>query len=211
MRCSSVQKSATGRPWLRASSSARVSANFFEGGPFLGIGRGRVLRTRYLDRPADRLERVPGPLRIDRGQPELARHEGRDLGRVPHPAIRGQALQARTQLVQKLRCQKPGGRAVAPPAIPQRIGAELIAALGQLHEPAHSHGRAQGRYSGAPWPDHDLLQQLRPLVRARHRGPASGRRVGGLRRRLQMIDATSVRVHQRGTPWTETKPLPNGC
>ena len=68
MRCSSVAKTSIGLPGCFAASSATAFASFFKCRRFFGRGRFRVLRTWLLDRPADRLQRFPAPLRDDRGE-----------------------------------------------------------------------------------------------------------------------------------------------
>ncbi|KQP93706.1 hypothetical protein ASF57_22265 [Methylobacterium sp. Leaf117] len=75
-------------------------------------------------------------MRVDRGEAEFLGHEGSDLGRIPRPSIGRRRLQARAQAIQKLRRQKPGGRAVAAPAVAQHVGTELVVAAGQLLQPA---------------------------------------------------------------------------
>lgn len=69
----------------------------FERGLLLGTGRGRVPGAGRLDRPAERLQRVPGALPEDQNEAEVQSNLSGDLGGGPRPAIGGRRHQARTQ------------------------------------------------------------------------------------------------------------------
>ena len=136
MRCSSVAKTSIGLPGCFAASSATHSRAFFKCRRFFGRGRFRVLRTRLLDRPADRLQRFPAPLRGDRGEVEFASHPSRNLAARPQPAIGRRVVKAQAQFSEQVGLQDRCRCAVAAAQVAKSLGSLGIVAGEQLFDPS---------------------------------------------------------------------------
>ena len=141
MRCSSVAKTSIGLPGCFAASSATHSRAFFKCRRFFGRGRFRVLRTRLLDRPADRLQRFPAPLRGDRGEVEFASHPSRNLAARPQPAIGRRVVKAQAQFSEQVGLQDRCRCAVAAAQVAKSLGSLGIVAGEQLFDPSLAIGR----------------------------------------------------------------------
>ena len=105
----------------------------------------RVLRSRPLQRPADRPKRLPASLHRYLLQAELLGQIRRHLAARPHAAIGGRVCQANPQLVEHGRRQDRGRPPVPPPQISQSIRSFGIVALQQLVHPTLAQGH-RGRH-----------------------------------------------------------------
>ena len=141
MRCSSVAKTSIGLPGCFAASSATHSRVFFKCRRFFGRGQFRVLRTWLLDRPADRLQRFPAPLRGDRGEVEFASHPSRNLAARPQPAIGRRVVKAQAQFGEQVGLQDRCRCAVATAQVAKGLGSLGIVAGEQLFDPSLAIGR----------------------------------------------------------------------
>ena len=104
-------------------------------------GRFRVLRTWLLDRPADRLQRFPAPLRGDRGEVEFASHPSRNLAARPQPAIGGGSSRRRRNLASRsasrsLPVRRCDGASRQEPPVPRHCSGRAIVRSIARHRPS---------------------------------------------------------------------------
>jgi hypothetical protein len=133
-----VAKTSIGLPGCFAASSATA---FFKCCCLLWGGRSRVLRAWLLDRPADRLQRFPSPLRRDRCEAEFASHPVRHLAARPQPAIGRRFAKAAAQLCQKIGLQDRCRCAIAATQIAECLGSLSVVTGEQLFDPSLAIGR----------------------------------------------------------------------
>src|SRR6266852_5908477 len=137
------------RRWIGMSgcllaSSASVSASFFKSLHLFGGCRVRIARTRRLDRPTDRLQRLTAALWRKLLEPKLI-GQGRELAARPHAAVRRRLLEPNLQLLQKLGLEHRRQRAVVAAKIPECLRPQRVVAGLQLLNPAR-HKARQRRY-----------------------------------------------------------------
>src|SRR5712692_720942 len=143
-RCSSVAQTSIGMSGCLLASSASVSASFFKSLHLFGGCRVRIARTRRLDRPTDRLQRLTAALWRKLLEPKLI-GQGRELAARPHAAVRRRLLEPNLQLLQKLGLEHRRQRAVVAAKIPECLRPQRVVAGLQLLNPARYKAR-QRRY-----------------------------------------------------------------
>ena len=144
-----ARRSRTPRPGRRDEPRLlrrRPRRLFFEG-LLIRRGRGfRVARPRLLDRPADRLQRLPAALNRDLLQTQLGGHPVRDLAARPDPAGERRLVQTHTKALKQLRLQDRRDAAIAAPKIAQSGRPERVVAFDQLFDPAKPERRDLGHF-----------------------------------------------------------------
>ena len=108
-------------------------------GFLLGLDRGlRVARSRLLDRPSQRLQRLPAALRRALLQSQLGGHPAGDLAARPPPAVGQRLVQPHAKSLKQFRLQNRRLTAIAPTLIAKRQRPSRIVALKKLLNPTQS-------------------------------------------------------------------------
>src|SRR4051812_29870883 len=144
-----------------------------------------------LHRPVDRLQRLPAPLRQDRGEPEFAGHPGRHFAAGPQAPIGRRLGQARTQPLEKRGPEHARHAPVAPAQVAQGLGPVRVVAGEQLLNPPSPEARHR----------RDIRDGVTPRQQPDHlKVPRRGRILGRPEPRFQIVHAQMISNPRHGSP-----------